>query len=84
MAEILKWTVPGPAEQRQIIECLEIEEESVHVYAVSKTWYEAWKFYVGLTEQATRDDVKPQVNTYNIVKLKQFVHITIFFGILII
>lgn len=68
MAESPKWTPPGPAEQRQIIESLEVEEESVHVYAVSKSWYEAWKVYVGLTDYTNKDEAKSQVNDNKIMK----------------
>ena len=43
-------------EQRDIIGDLQAQEESLHVYCVSKQWYEVWKGYVGLIE--VDDDLK--------------------------
>ena len=43
--------VPSVEEQKQLISNIEQEEESLHVYMVSKTWYAAWKNYVGLPDK---------------------------------
>ena len=45
-----------------MIEALETEEESVHVYAVTKTWYDTWRAYVHLTDDTHSKD-KTQVST---------------------
>ena len=52
-----KITAPTPAQQKQIISKLEDEEESIHVYTVSKKWHEHWKQYVGLSEPSTVPEV---------------------------
>ncbi len=55
---------PPPKEQCEIIAKLEEEEESIHVYCVSKEWYEQWQRLVGLREcneehQEDRDKLGP-------------------------
>ena len=41
---------PEPLDQRAIIEAAEDEEESIHVYALSKDWHQRWCDYVGVNE----------------------------------
>jgi hypothetical protein len=54
----MKPPLPSPAQQKQIISKLEDEEESVHVYTVSKKWHENWKAYVGISDSSTCDASK--------------------------
>ena len=46
-------------EQRKIIESLEKEEESIHVYLVSKQWYQTWQRFAGITTDPTNSKPKP-------------------------
>lgn len=48
--------LPTPNEQRAIIEALEAAEgvnESLYVYTVSRSWYDRWRLYVGLSQSST-------------------------------
>lgn len=43
---------PLPEEQLAIVTTLEEDEESLHVYSVSKDWYQRWRLWVGLKDHA--------------------------------
>ncbi len=51
MAEGLDSAMPTGVEQRKIIESLEGKEESLHVYCVTKRWYEKWRSFAGLNSE---------------------------------
>lgn len=51
MAVVAHAPTPSAQEQRRIIESLEGQEESLHVYCVTKRWYEQWQNFVGLNPE---------------------------------
>lgn len=49
---------PPPIEQMAIVTVLEMEEESIHVYSVSREWYNKWRKYVGLPASSEHSNTR--------------------------